>query len=1004
MRMNGSSKISAPPKAEELSTNTADFLQLVIDTIPALVVSALPDGSVDFVNQGWRDYTGLPLESLKGWGWSSVIHPEDLTRFTAEWEQARSAGKPFHNQARVRRADGEYRWFVIRKAPLRDESGNIIKWYGTGSDIEDFKQAEVKIRKNEAELRQVIDAIPAHVIAFRPDGLGLFANRQALEYTGFNLRDVFIDDWIARTVHPEDAERVRGVRESLLAREEPFAIEARIRAKTGQYRWFLVRVNPLKHDDGTVVGWYATRTDIEDLKNAEHELRRSKSFLAKSNAKLEEAERITHVGYWEWDLATDRVNWSDEVYRIYGLEPQQPPMDLATVRGKIHPEDWWFVSEAIEEALAGGAPFNIVCRVLRPTGEARILHSQGDVKRDAAGRPYQMFGTTQDITDHRLAEDELRRSRFYLSEGERLAHMGSWAFNPSGFFDHWSRELFQIYGLDATKEPPTLEAYLGRIHPEDREFMRSLIEQMVAESLGCDVTKRIVRPDGEVRYVRCVGAPIVDEGALKRIVGSALDVTEHELLTRELRRREAYLAEAQRLSHTGSFGWRPEHGEIVWSDETYRIFQVDPPINPTLSLILERTHPDDVGNVRERLERAAQLREAFDLEHRLLLQDGATKHVHVVAHAIEDNAGNLELVGAITDITERREASVALEKAFHEIKELKDQLYKENLVLKEEIDRSSMFEEIVGASQPLRAVLSRVSKVAPADSTVLITGETGTGKELIARAVHKRSARAQRAFVSVNCAAIPSALVASELFGHEKGAFTGALQRRLGRFELADGGTIFLDEVGELPVETQIALLRVLQERTFERVGGHQTISTDVRVIAATNRDLQASVAAGTFRSDLYYRLNVFPIPVPPLRERSEDIPMLVEYFVDRYASKAGKKIRSISKKTMDRLTSYPWPGNIRELQNVIERSIILCEGDVFSVDESWLSSEAISAPAVKLSQKIVSQEREMIEAALARSKGRVSGSSGAAAKLGLPPSTLESKIRSLKIDKRRFA
>jgi transcriptional regulator with GAF, ATPase, and Fis domain len=316
-----------------------------------------------------------------------------------------------------------------------------------------------------------------------------------------------------------------------------------------------------------------------------------------------------------------------------------------------------------------------------------------------------------------------------------------------------------------------------------------------------------------------------------------------------------------------------------------------------------------------------------------------------------------------------------------------------------------MFEEIVGASAPLKSVLFHVSKVAPTESTVLISGETGTGKELIARAIHKRSQRSSRAFVSVNCAAIPLSLVASELFGHEKGAFTGATQRRLGRFELADGGTIFLDEIGELSVETQTSLLRILQERSFERVGGNQTIRSDVRVIAATNRDLKTSIAAGTFRSDLYYRLNVFPIEIPSLRDRKEDIPILVEYFINRYASKAGKNIEHIEKKTLDLLQSYPWPGNIRELQNVIERSIILCEKSTFSVDESWLTGRAIQALPSNhlLSEKLLNQEREMIESALAGSKGKVSGATGAAAKLGIPPTTLDSKIRLLKINKYRF-
>jgi formate hydrogenlyase transcriptional activator len=317
-----------------------------------------------------------------------------------------------------------------------------------------------------------------------------------------------------------------------------------------------------------------------------------------------------------------------------------------------------------------------------------------------------------------------------------------------------------------------------------------------------------------------------------------------------------------------------------------------------------------------------------------------------------------------------------------------------------------MFEEIVGISPALHAVLSRISKVAPTDSTVLITGETGTGKELIARAVHKRSQRSSRAFVSVNCAAIPHDLIASELFGHEKGAFTGATQRRLGRFELAEGGTIFLDEIGELPAETQIALLRVLQEHEFERVGGAGSIRANLRVIAATNRDLEAAIAAGMFRSDLFYRLNVFPIEVPPLRERREDIPLLVGYFVDRYARKAGKSFKAVNKKSLDLLQSYPWPGNIRELQNVIERSVIVCETENFSVDESWLSRQPRATgpkSQLELSQKLASQEKEMIEAVLRESGGRVFGPSGAAAKLGMPRSTLESKIRSLKINKKRF-
>jgi transcriptional regulator with GAF, ATPase, and Fis domain len=336
----------------------------------------------------------------------------------------------------------------------------------------------------------------------------------------------------------------------------------------------------------------------------------------------------------------------------------------------------------------------------------------------------------------------------------------------------------------------------------------------------------------------------------------------------------------------------------------------------------------------------------------------------------------------------------------------KDKLKHENIALREEIDKGSMCDEIVGSSCALQKVLSLVSKVAPTDATVLITGETGTGKELVARAIHKQSQRSSKPFVSVNCAAIPRDLIASELFGHEKGSFTGALQRRLGRFELAGGGTIFLDEVGELPMETQIALLRVLQEHEFERVGGTRSIETNVRVVAATNRNLQEAIAARTFRSDLFYRLNVFPIEIAPLRERREDIPVLVEYFVNHCARKVRKNIQGINKESLDLLRSYPWPGNIRELQNVIERSVIMCETENFSVDESWLSHQPPERKAesqLYLTEKVAAQEKEIIEAALRECQGRVSGPSGAAAKLGIARSTLQSKIRSLKIGKNSF-
>jgi len=393
-------------------------------------------------------------------------------------------------------------------------------------------------------------------------------------------------------------------------------------------------------------------------------------------------------------------------------------------------------------------------------------------------------------------------------------------------------------------------------------------------------------------------------------------------------------------------------------------------------------HPDDVARNSEARRDALARGVPFELEQRARRHDGSYRWFLIQFNPVRDERGHtLRWYATGTDIDDRKRAE--------------QRVLNENLALREDIDRASMFEEIVGSSTALHKVLAQVAKVAPTDSTVLLLGETGTGKELIARAIHKRSRRASRAFIRVNCAAIPTSLIASELFGHEKGAFTGALQRRLGRFEAAEGGTILLDEIADLPAEAQVALLRVLQEREIERVGSSHPIAVDVRVIVATNQDLEAAVARGTFRADLFYRLNVFPIAVPPLRARADDVPVLVEYLVERFAKSAGKRITRIEQRTMALLQAYDWPGNVRELQNVIERAVVLSEGETFSIDGSWLKAKAPPSDG--------EQERATIEGALAAANGRVAGPKGAAAKLGMPRQTLDSKIRALHIDKLKF-
>jgi len=508
-----------------------------------------------------------------------------------------------------------------------------------------------------------------------------------------------------------------------------------------------------------------------------------------------------------------------------------------------------------------------------------------------------------------------------------------------------------------------------------------------------EIEARLQRHDGVYRWFLIRVEPFCDErGRLLRWYGTSTDIeilkqTQEKLREDEQELRRITDAIPQAIVVLDPFG-TPLYANQATLD--YAGLTAEDVLAPRFR---ERLfHADDLGRYRDERRAALDRGVPFEAELRARRKDGAYRWFLIRYNPFRNEQGQLTRWYATgTDIDDRVRAE--------------ERTRNENLALREQIDRDSMFEDIVGSSDALRKVLQRVSKVASSDSTVLILGETGTGKELVARAIHKRSKRADHAFIGVNCAAIPPSLIASELFGHEKGAFTGATQRRLGRLESANGGTIFLDEIGDLPGEIQIALLRVLQEREIERVGGNNSIPVDVRVLAATHRDLNALVAEGRFREDLLYRLDVVPIEVPPLRERAADIPLLVEYFVDRFGKRAGKKFKAIDKKSLKAFQSYVWPGNVRELQNVIERAVILSEGDTFAMDEAWLKREARATPkrSGTLHGTLVKQEKEIIEAALAASQGRISGPSGAASRLGLPSRTLDSKIKRLRINVYKF-
>jgi len=828
-------------------------------------------------------------------------------------------------------------------------------------------------------------------------------------------------------------------------------------------------------------------------------------------AYLAEAQRLSHTGSFGWNVSTDEHFWSDETFRIFEFSPSSK-VSLPMILERVHPRDMPSVNLAIAAANRAEG-IDLEFRLLMPEGRLKYLHVVGRAETDESGS-IEVIGAVMDVTARKLTEIELRRSKAHLADAQNLSRTGSVGLEVSTQRIFWSDEAARIYGYPPGTEP-TPELILQRSHPDDVDGLKDVLARAARGGSDFDWEHRLLMPDGSIKHVRDLAHCFTDEAGNEEIVGAILDITDRKVAEAAIRRSDAYLAEAQRLSHTGSFGWNPDSGEIVWSDETYRIFEYDRAERPTLDMVLRRMHPLDAARAREVIETLSTSGTDFEHEHRLLMPGGAVKHIHVRGRALHDPSGAIEFVGAVTDITERKTGEEKIREQERELRQMLDltpelvavwgptherlhanrttleylgmsldawrqrafgshvhpddadrfkasanrasstgsayevearvrrhdgdyrwfqvrfnpvlddtghvtrwygaytdieerkraqeRLEQENVALREEIDKASMFEEIVGASAALKGVLNRVAKVAASDSTVLVNGETGTGKELVARAIHRRSGRASRAFVAVNCAAIPRDLIASALFGHEKGAFTGATERQLGRFELADSGTIFLDEVGELAPDAQVALLRVLQEREFERVGGRQPIRVDVRVIAATNRDLAAAVDEGTFRQDLFYRLNVFPLTVPRLSDRREDIPVLVEYFIDRYARKAGKTIRRVNKRTLDRLQSYPWPGNVRELQNVIERSVIVADTDEFTVDESWLSTASAAHRPRALSSTLAGHERAMIEEALRASGGRVFGLSGAAARLGIARSTLETKIRALGIDKNRF-
>jgi PAS domain S-box-containing protein len=1002
-------------------------IRLVVDTIPTLAWSAGPDGSADFFNQRWLDYTGLSAEQALGSGWQVAIHPDDLPRILETFREALISVKPYEVEGRFRRFDGEFRWFLFRGSPLRDRSGKVAKWYGTNTDLEERKCAEDALRKSEERWRSVFENSAIGVALSDLNGRFLATNHVYQTIVGYTGEELLAINFLDLTHEDYRQANWALITELVAGKRRQFQIEKKYRRKDGSSIWVSNNVSLVPGTEMVPRFIMALSEDITQRKRGEEALQRSEAYLA-------EAQKLTHTGTWVWNVHTDALFWSQEVFRIYDYDPEKMAHPTWDFFERIHPEDrpkFEQRKKRMASTQKEWADSEIDFRIVLPDGTIKHLHS---IAHPVIESGDEVVGTVMDVTEQWKARAELenafeeikqrtealRRSEAYLAEAQKLTHTGSWAVRvpqmenaqreagqglaviPRFGWDasYWSREMYRIFGFDPGATPPSYMEVVQRLHPEDAHHNTPVVEQAIRDSTDFETDFRLLLPNGPAKYIHVVGHPVMNaSGDVIELVGTAMDVTEqHEAraaLQTAFEQIKAEDAELRRMTDAIAsfiYVFRPD-GTALYANQAVLDYT-----GLTLEDVQREDfparifHPEDVERLLDKRHEALARGKPFELEKRELGKDGKYRWFLVRYNPLRDDQGHIiRWYATGTDIEDRKQAE--------------ERIRNENLALREEIDQAFMFEDIVGSSPALQTVLSSIVKVAPTDSTVLITGETGTGKELIARAIHKHSQRSGQAFISVNCASIPSSLIASELFGHEKGAFTGAVQRRQGRFELAHSGTIFLDEVGDLPAETQITLLRVLQERQFERVGGNRILPADVRVIAATNRDLTAAIAAGTFRADLFYRLNVFPIEVPPLRKRKEDIPMLVEYFVKRYAEKVGKQICKIDNKTLELCQSYSWPGNIRELQNIVERSVILCGGDTFWIEKAWLAHvhppwQESTGP---LPDTLQNQEKQMIEAALAESKGKVAGPEGAATKLGIPRSTLDSKIKQLKIKKNKF-
>jgi PAS domain S-box-containing protein len=742
--------------------------------------------------------------------------------------------------------------------------------------------------------------------------------------------------------------------------------------------------------------------DITDRKRAEERLREFERVVENLEEMIMVVNRDRRYLLANRAALRYRGMSREQLIGRHVTEVVQPELYETTVKGKLDESfAGHIVSYESQSEYPGLGVRDVACTYLP-------IESSTGVDRVAC--------VLRDITEHKQAEEALRASereqhkiaeqleteRARLIEAQAVAKIGSWETELPSLDITWSEQTHRIFETDPSNFHPRRTGFVGLVHPEDRAKVDAAFEASLEKGAPSTVEYRIVMADGRVKVLEEHWKVFQDgQGRPARLVGTCQDITERKraaamLRESELRFRAVYerspIGIALVDSRTGRFlQVNPKYCEIAGRGED-ELLQID---------VGSITHPDDVAQGNEYLRELAEEKLAnYEMEKRYLRPDGSVRWVRILVVPMWDKGETHRWhMGLAQDITERRQSEEAIASLMQQLCDAKKKLTEEKLYLEQEIDTELGFGEIVGQSKALQLVMEQVGKVAASDATVLLLGETGTGKELVARAIHRLSQRVNSSFVKLNCAAIPSGLLESELFGNEKGAFTGAVSRKIGRLELADEGTLFLDEIGEISLALQPKLLRVLQDQEFERLGGTQTLKVDFRLIAATNRDLADVVRHNEFRSDLYYRLNVFPIRVPPLRERREDIPLLVEHFVQKFSRRMNKQITSIPRKTMDALIGWEWPGNVRELENFIERSVILTQGSVLVSPLSEMGPTAVARKLVD--QTLETTEREHILRALRESHGQIGGLRGAATRLGLKRTTLQSKIKHLGINPR---